>query len=132
MAIPRQSYSLLSLIRLAYPDARSFYAGLRREGRYCVGGALYMFVHGINLEDATRMQRFPPADQIALTLMRVNPQLRFSEARAYAQCIVRANDVSFANGPARAWDILGEALEKHSKERVTADADAELAAAPLL
>lgn len=114
MAKPRKSCDLLSLIRLAYPQPRSFYAGLRKDGRYCVGGAAYMFVHGLNVKEANRMQRFPTADHIAMALIRLNPNLSFLSARAYACAIVRANDVLLKRGPDRAWDILGEALRQTS------------------
>lgn len=110
MAKPRESSDLVSLIRLAYPEPRSFYAGLRKDGRYCVGGAAYMFVHGLSVKDANRMQRFPTADHIAMALVRLNPNLTFMGARGYACAMVRANDVLLKRGPDRAWDILGEAL----------------------
>lgn len=128
MAKPRKSCDLVSLIRLAYPEPRSFYAGLRKDGRYCVGGAAYMFVHGLNVKEANRMQRFPTADHIAMALVRLNPNLSFLSARAYACAIVRANDVLLKRGPDRAWDILGEALGRDSGERamVTAQPSASV------
>lgn len=120
MAISRPSYSTLSLVRLAYPDpVPSFWVSSRTggDGRpdrplYCVGGALYMFINGITMQDASQGERFPSVDRISSALQTLNPALGRLAAFKYASAIIRANDSGFPDGPRQAWEITAKALGK--------------------
>lgn len=120
MAISRPSYSTLSLVRLAYPDpVPSFWVSSRTGGDghpdrplYCVGGALYMFINGITMQDASQGERFPSVDRISSALQTLNPSLGRLAAFKYASAIIRANDSGFPDGPRQAWEITAKALGK--------------------
>lgn len=120
MAISRPSYSTLSLVRLAYPDpVPSFWVSSRTGGDgppqrplYCVGGALYMFINGISMQQASQGERFPSVDRISAALQTLNPALGRLAAFKYASAIIRANDSGFPDGPRQAWDITAKALGK--------------------
>ena len=120
MAIARPSYSTGELIRLAYSGACPISDSSVREEQgsdgtgehaYCVGGAVYMFVHGIGVESAKRHERFPPVTNIAAALKSLNGQLTWALATTYALSITQTNDIPTLGGPERAWGFVQQALE---------------------
>lgn len=126
MAIPRPSYSTADLIRMAYPRAcpisdspvgGEYGAGDGVDASYCVGGAVYMFVHQIAVDEAQRHERFPPVTNIASALKMLNAELSWAVATTYALSITQTNDIPTLGGPERAWGFVRQALEARARRR---------------
>lgn len=117
----------LNLIRYAYPAPcsafRDLTAGFTGRGRtsprvlYCVGGALYMFIHHLDPEAASGRERFPNIGRIADALRELNPVLDRPLANKYAIGITQANDFLPWRGRERAWRLLARALAEPSVRR---------------
>lgn len=125
MAIPRPSYSKAELIRMAYPRAcpisesptRNERAGEGADVKYCVGGAVYMFVHQISVDEAKRHERFPPVTNIAAALKKMNAELTWAVATTYALSITQSNDIPTLGGPDRAWGFVCQALDVQARHK---------------
>lgn len=121
------SEAVLNLIRQTYPAPCSAFRDLTSgfTGRggtsprvlYCVGGALYMFIHGLDPATASGRERFPNIGRIADALRELNPALDRPLANKYAIGITQANDFLPWGGRERAWRLLTRAMREPRNRR---------------